>query len=186
MVNPAVVLVEGPSDLVALESLAWRRGRDLRSEGVTIFPLGGASSLGGYLDDLRGRHGPGLRLAGLCDEREEPAFARGLEEAGLGVDLTRSDMEALGFFVCVEDLEDELIRALGLDAVLEVVAAAGETKSFRTFQNQPEWRDRDLRSQLRRFIGIRSGRKVRYGTLLVDALDLNRVPRPLDGVLARV
>jgi hypothetical protein len=29
-------------------------------------------------------------------------------------------------------------------------------------------------------------RKIRYATLLVDALDLDRVPRPLDGVLAHV
>jgi len=29
-------------------------------------------------------------------------------------------------------------------------------------------------------------RKIRYAPLLVDALDLDRVPRPLDGVLARV
>ena len=27
-------------------------------------------------------------------------------------DLTRPGMEALGFFVCVQDLEDELIRCL--------------------------------------------------------------------------
>jgi hypothetical protein len=35
-------------------------------------------------------------------------------------------------------------------------------------------------------MGTRSGRKVRYGRLLVEALDLNRVPRPLDGVLDHV
>ena len=29
-------------------------------------------------------------------------------------------------------------------------------------------------------------RKQRYPTLLVDALDLSQVPRPLDGVLAHV
>ena len=29
-------------------------------------------------------------------------------------------------------------------------------------------------------------RKIRYAPLLVDALDLDRVPRPLDGVLAHV
>ena len=29
-------------------------------------------------------------------------------------------------------------------------------------------------------------RKIRYATLLVGALDLERVPRPLDGVLAHV
>jgi len=39
---------------------------------------------------------------------------------------------------------------------------------------------------LRRFLGTRAGRKVRYGTLLVDALDLDRVPPALDAVLAQV
>jgi hypothetical protein len=39
---------------------------------------------------------------------------------------------------------------------------------------------------MRRFIGTRSGRKNRYGRLLVDALDLTRVPRPLERVLSHV
>jgi hypothetical protein len=39
---------------------------------------------------------------------------------------------------------------------------------------------------MRRFIGTRSGRKIRYGRLLVDALDLTRVPRPLQRVLSHV
>ena len=37
-----------------------------------------------------------------------------------------------------------------------------------------------------RFLGTGAGRKVRYDTLLVDALDLDRVPRALDRVLAHV
>ena len=32
-------------------------------------------------------------------------------------------------------------------------------------------------------MGTRKGRKARYARLLVDALDLTRVPRPLDRVL---
>jgi hypothetical protein len=32
----------------------------------------------------------------------------------------------------------------------------------------------------------RSGNKHRYARLLADAVDLNQVPRPLDGVLAHV
>ncbi|HEX2374372.1 MAG TPA: ATP-dependent endonuclease, partial [Actinomycetota bacterium] len=40
--------------------------------------------------------------------------------------------------------------------------------------------------QLRRFIGTHSGRKIRYARLLVDALELTSVPRPLDRVLAHV
>jgi hypothetical protein len=35
-------------------------------------------------------------------------------------------------------------------------------------------------------MGSGGSRKVRYGRLLVDALDLTRVPRPLDRVLAHV
>jgi hypothetical protein len=62
----------------------------------------------------------------------------------------------------------------------------GELASFRRFQEQPAQRGRDLHAQLRRFLGTRAGRKVRYGTLLVDALDLDRVPRALDAVLAHV
>ena len=52
----------------------------------------------------------------------------GFESAGLGTDLDRAAMEAAGFYVCVADLEDELIRALGSDAVERVVVAAGELR----------------------------------------------------------
>ncbi|MBT8215811.1 MAG: ATP-dependent endonuclease [Acidimicrobiia bacterium] len=184
--RPAVILVEGPSDQAAIETLARRRGRDLRGENVHVVPMGGAYSLASYLHDLHRRHGPEIGLAGLCDEGEETAFAHGLEVAGLGTGLTREAMEQLGFFVCVTDLEDELIRSLGPDVVLSVIESAGELGKFRVFQNQPEWRDGDLVAQLRRFLGIRSGRKTRYGRLLVEALDLERVPLPLEGVLAAV
>jgi hypothetical protein len=92
-------------------------------------------------------------------------------------------MERSGFFVCVDDLEDELIRSLGTSAVELVVRSEGELESFRRFQRQPAQRGRPVEAQLRRFIGTRSGRKIRYGRLLVDALDLSRVPPPLDGVL---
>jgi hypothetical protein len=39
--------------------------------------------------------------------------------------------------------------------------------------------------QLRRFLGTRAGRKIRYGTLLVDALAPERVPNALRRVLAQ-
>ncbi len=95
-------------------------------------------------------------------------------------------MEGLGFYVCVADLEDELIRALGADAVEQVVDAQGDLGSFRTLQKQPEWRGRATEEQLRRFMGSGGRRKIRYGRLLVEALDLRQVPRPLDLVLAHV
>jgi len=180
-----VVLVEGASDQVALQTLATRRGRDLAAEGVSIVPMGGARSIGRFLE----RFGPGgldLRLAGLCDAREEADFRRGLEQAGLGADLGRAEMAALGFHVCVADLEDELIRALGTAAVERVVEQEGELGSFRTFQRQPAQRGRSLQDQLRRFLGTRSGRKRRYARLLVDALDLTSVPGPLDRLLTQI
>jgi hypothetical protein len=95
-------------------------------------------------------------------------------------------MEALGFYVCVSDLEDELIRSLGPASVEQVIDAQGELGSFRTFQKQPAQRGRAIEQQLRRFMGTRSGRKFLYARLLVDALDLARVPQPLDHVLAHV
>jgi hypothetical protein len=39
---------------------------------------------------------------------------------------------------------------------------------------------------LRRFLGVRSGRKARYAALLVEAMDTERAPEPLAALLARV
>jgi len=181
----AVVLVEGISDRIALETLAARRARDLGGEGVAVVPIGGAQAVGRYLD-LYGPRGLGLTLAGLCDVGEEREFRRGLERAGLGAGLTSDGMEALGFYVCKADLEDELIRALGTDLVERVVEANGDLRPFRTLQKQPEWRGRPMNEQLRRFMGSGGRRKIRYASLLVEALDLTRVPRPLDLVLQRI
>lgn len=179
----AVVLVEGISDRIAVETLASRVGRDLDPEGIVVVEIGGAQGIGRYLN-LYGPRGLGLTLAGLCDSGEEGEFRRGLERGGLGTELTRQRMEALGFYVCEADLEDELIRALGRDRVQNVVAANGDLKPFRTLQKQPEWRDRPTNEQLRRFMGSGGRRKIRYARFLVEALDLAQVPRPLALVLS--
>jgi hypothetical protein len=181
----AIVLVEGISDQIALETLAARRGRNFDREGVSVVPIGGAQAIGRFLTRF-GPSGSDLRLAGLCDTGEEEVFRRSLELAGFGSDLTRLDMERLGFHVCVEDLEDELIRVLGPACVEAVLDSQGDLESFRTFQKQPAWRGRRIEGQLRRFLGSADRRKIRYARLLVDALDLADVPRPLDGVLAHV
>jgi hypothetical protein len=180
-----VVLVEGISDQFALEALAERRGRDLGAENVSIVPMGGAMNIRSFLRRF-GPQGLDARLAGLCDAGEEGDFRRALEFAGLGSKLDRAGMELVGFYVCVADLEDELIRALGADAVEQVVAARGELGSFRTLQKQAAHRGRASEQQLRRFLGSRGGRKRLYARLLVEALDLARTPRPLDRLLAHV
>jgi hypothetical protein len=176
----AVVLVEGVSDQLALEALAERRGRNLATEGVSVVPIGGAQAIGRFVDRF-GPRGLDVRLAGLCDAAEERFFQRALARAGLGSNLTRADMEALGFYVCVTDLEDELIRALGADAMEQVIDAHGELGSFRTLQKQPAWRGRAAEAQLHRFLGSQS-RKTTVRSL-VRALAPDGVPRPLDRVL---
>ncbi|WLW55584.1 TOPRIM nucleotidyl transferase/hydrolase domain-containing protein [Streptomyces sp. YU58] len=168
------VLLEGLSDLAAVEALAERRGRDLASEGVCVLSMGGAMNIGRYAG-LLGPPGLGLRLAGLCDVREEPFYERGLERAGAPY---------RDFFVCVADLEDELIRALGTARVEDIVRDEGDLRAWQTFLRQPAQDGRPRHQQLRRFLGTKKGRKIRYGRLLVEALEPERVPAPLDGLLA--
>ena len=168
----AVVLVEGMSDQAAVQTMAERSGRDLPAEGVFVVPMGGATNIA-HFADLFGPAGDGVRLAGLCDQGEERDLRRGLDGAG-------------PYFVCVADLEDELIRALGTRRVEEVIEAEGEHGPFLTFTRQPAHRGEARDQQLRRFMGTRSGRKIRYGHLLAAALDLTRIPAPLAGLLSAV
>ncbi|MGV9707596.1 TOPRIM nucleotidyl transferase/hydrolase domain-containing protein [Streptomyces sp. NPDC003483] len=167
------VLLEGLSDLAAVEALAARRGRDLAAEGVCVVSMGGAMSVARYAG-LLGPPGLGLRLAGLCDERERGFYARGLE---------RARVPHGSFFVCAADLEDELIRALGTPRTEEIIEAEGDFRAWRTFLRQPAQHGRPRRQQLRRFLGTKRGRKIRYGCLLVEALAPGQVPAPLDGLL---
>ncbi|QFZ24217.1 ATP-dependent endonuclease [Saccharothrix syringae] len=176
----AVVLVEGVSDQIAVETAAARLGRDLAAEHVVVLPVGGAH---GVTRHLRRFGAEGVRLAGLCDAGEAHVVARGLAAAGLG---PRTDLERSGFFVCVEDLEDELIRAAGTERVLGVLDGHGDLGAFRKIQRQPAWRGRDEAAQLRRFLAAGSRRKLRYARLLTGAVPLDRIPRPLTALLAAV
>ncbi|MCD4852549.1 ATP-dependent endonuclease [Arthrobacter sp. AK01] len=168
------VLVEGESDSVAVQALALRLGHDLAEEHVQIVPMGGATSIVHFLDRY-GPKGAGHRLLGLCDAGESQGIARALIRAGIG----SGPLEERGFQVCDADLEDELIRCLGTDAVLEVIEAQGELASFRLLQRQPSLRERPVTAQLQRFFGGRSGNKVRYAPLLIEALHAGQAPPPL-------
>jgi uncharacterized protein (DUF2384 family) len=66
-----------------------------------------------------------------------------------------------------------------------VIRAAGEAHSLRRLSCMPAQRAWTRAAVLRRFLGSRSGRKARYAALLVQALDLDRVPEPLAAVLRR-
>jgi hypothetical protein len=159
----AVVLVEGITDRIALESVAAKLGRDLAREGVEIVPIGGAQAIrraaAGY---------EGHRLVGLCDAGEERWFRRVLGDAA---------------HVCTLDLEDELIRALGVGRVEDVLAAEGDLETFRNFQNQPAWRGRPVEAQLRRWFQASARRCSRYPPLLLAAIEPHEIPQPLVEVL---
>ncbi|BAL89498.1 hypothetical protein AMIS_42780 [Actinoplanes missouriensis 431] len=189
----SVILVEGLTDQIALETAAALCGRDLDAEQVVIVPIGGAHAISRTLSVLiTPSSRPALpaaktRLAGLCDVQEEQIFRRGLEAAGLGSPRTRAEMEQLGFHVCIDDLEDELIRAVGVSGVTALFMSQRDLRSFHSFQKQPAWRGQDTRAQMHRFVRSSSRRNLRYARLLVEAAVAgNALPRPLDAVLNAV
>ena len=157
-----VVLVEGASDLAAVEAAAERVSADL--DGVVIVPMGGAMSIRRFMQLL-----PGMRVVGLCDAAEAGHFERA------GVET---------IIICDPDLEWELMRALGHDQVIAVLEQEGDLAAFRVFQNQPAQRERTLDRQLHRFFGTIGGRKEKYGRALTAALEADELPAPLVTLLA--
>ena len=171
-----VVLVEGESDAAAVETLADRYGiAPGRLRPIVAF---GVTNYGRILTDLAHER-QGARVVGLYDEPEEHVVRRAVAAAGLGTPSGRADLERLGFHACVTDLEAEFIRAIGTDGVEQLIEREGELLSLRRFQAQPAQRGRPADQQLRRFMGTKSMRKIRYGHLLAAAVDLDAVPDPL-------
>ena len=163
---PVVIAVEGASDRVVLELLARRRGRDLVAEGIRVAPIGGAHAIARFVTELP----PRTVVRGLCDANEAYLFRRVLDDV----------------FICTPDLEGELMRALGVGAIQEIVDRAGDAPSFRKFQQQPAQRGRPLEAQLNRWWRSSWRRYKSYLPLFVESLDLDRVPQPLDEVLESV
>ena len=180
-----VVLVEGDSDRVALHTLAGRLGRDLPAEGIDVVAMGGITNTRAFASHY-GPRGLDVALAGLYDAPEEAKLQHGLAVSGLGAALDADRLTGLGFYKCSVDLEEELIRALGVEVVEAVIEAAGEARSLRLLTGMPAQRGWRREAVLRRFLGSRSGRKARYAELLVDALEPGRVPEPMAALLARI
>jgi hypothetical protein len=178
-----VVLVEGRSDAVVVEALAAARGLDTTDGVVQVVAMGGVTNIRAHL--TRQAREADVHVLGLCDAPEERYFLRALQETGRPV-ATRRDMARLGFFVCVQDLEDELLRALGPGAVEDALSELGHLGRFRTFQRQPEWRDRALHDQLHRFAGSGSGRKLALASRLAGQLTPATTPRPLAELVDRM
>lgn len=175
-----VILVEGESDRRALEVLAERKGRLLSAERAVIIAIAGAGNLGRFLELLP----EDVRVSGLYDQAEEPILRRALVTSGV-VAPDSGDLENAGFFRCSRDLEDELIRAVGVPGVLEVITREGDSTSWERFSRQPAQRDRSVEARLRRFLGTRSGRKIEYAGLLAASIDSAASDTPLDRLLTR-
>lgn len=173
-----IVLVEGVTDELALTLAAWRSGRDLTAEGVSVVPINGAHAISRFLRRLAAEE-PGAMLAGLYDEGEEEVIRAALERAGFGTNLDRSRLEKVGFFACVADLEEELIRAAGESILLRLIELEGDAQPWHTFRNQRAWNGRPVDQQFRRFIRSVSERNSRYIRAIVETIDPSRLPRPL-------
>lgn len=177
-----VVLVEGISDQIALDAIAAQRGRDLGAEGIVIVPVGGAHAITRYLVRF-GPQGESLAVTGMCDAGEADIVRRALALSGFGHPKNRAEMESLGFFVCVKDLEDELIRAAGRQTIETLLASQGDLPAFQTLQQQPAWREQGFDAQMHRWLRAGARRNLRYARLLIDAVDPAQTPRPLEALM---
>ena len=179
-----LVLVEGDSDAGAVRALADRLGCDLELGRTEVRSADGVSNFSRLLSEFVRTH-PRATYCGMYDVADEWHVRRALAQAGIPI-APDEPLESFGFFACVADLEDELIRALGAEVVEGVIQAQGELKSFRRFQVMPQHRRTPTHQQLHRFLGTRATRKIRLARHLVEALDLARLPRPLVQLAARL
>ncbi|NJM91852.1 MAG: ATP-dependent endonuclease [Rhodospirillaceae bacterium] len=178
------MLVEGISDQIAVETLAGRQARDLAKEGVAVVPIGGAHSVSKFLARF-GPKGIGLHVSGLCDAAEERLFCRELARAGLRAARYAQRTRKRGL-LRLRPRPGRRTNSRGRpDAIEAILAQERDLASFRTLQKQAAWRDACFVDQLRRFLGAGARRKLRYASLFVLALDLDRQPRPLRDILSR-
>ncbi|WP_035940727.1 hypothetical protein [Knoellia aerolata] len=184
------VLLEGTSDVAAVRALRATRGVRPEDEPCRLVDMGGATNIRRHLEAARAAD-PRPTVVGLCDEREATFFVRALEDlqevpvdgGGGGGNLSVEDLPAHGFHVCRRDLEDELIRALGVDGSRAVLAEVGLDTAFAAFTRQPAWQGRPAHEQLRRFCGTTSGRKELLAAALAGAIDEGSCPPPLAALL---
>lgn len=176
-----VLVVEGESDHAAIRALADRLGKNLDAEGISVVSLEGAGTFSTFFS-LLGSSGLDIPLGGLCDADEESTWRGVLAGGELEVE-DASDMANAGFFVCREDLEDELFRALNATGVEAALRAGGEGAAFDRFAEQPT-QSGSRETVLRRYV---DKNKVRCAPILIDALDLNaNIPIPLNELLSHV
>lgn len=184
---PTWVLLEGASDVVAVQVLRGARGVAPEDEPCRLVPMDGATNIRRHLN-VAVAQADRPRVVGLCDEREAPFFVRALNahRAALGIEreVTLPRLPELGFQVCRRDLEDELMRALGVDGTLAVFEELGLLEAFEAFTRQVAWQGRPMWDQLRRFGTTTSGRKELFAGAFAAAVGVEATPAPLAALLA--
>lgn len=172
---PVLVLLEGPSDVAALTEVLARRRPQVPRSAYRLVDMGGVTNTAAH---LRAAADLGARALGLCDAGEAWVVARALQRRGVPV-AGPADLPRHGFQVCRRDLEEELIRALGVGTCLALLDDLGLGARFRTFSTQPAWLGRPVAERLHRFAGVASGRKVRLARAMAARLPPEAVPPPM-------
>ena len=113
---PLLVLLEGPSDVGALEEVLARRRPLVARSAYRLVDMGGVTNTAVHLRAAVAAR-PEPAVVGLCDEAESWVVVRALQQQGRAV-AGQHDLGAHGFFVCRRDLEEELIRALGVQELV--------------------------------------------------------------------
>lgn len=180
-----LVLVEGVTDVLALTLAARRLGRDLEAAGVSVVPINGAHAISRFLERMAADK-PRPNIAGLYDEGEEDVIRAALRRAGYGPALEAGDLERIGFFACRADLEDELVRAAGVQLISRLIELEGDRQAWHTFRVQHAWQGRPMEQQFRRFMRSQSERNSRYIRATIEAIDPSKLPRPLRRLLDHV
>src|SRR4030095_2975765 len=146
-----LVLVEGDSDAGAVRALADLIGCDLASHHIEILSTGGVTNFAQVLADFIRSH-PTSEFCGMYDVADARHVPRAPAAAGTPI-APHESIESVRFSACVADLEDELIRALGVEAIERLLDAHAELTSFRRFQAMPQHPHAHAPRQLQRILG---------------------------------
>lgn len=176
-----VILVEGFSDLLAVRVLARKLGIALDASGVSLISLEGATLFVHYLK-LLGPAGLRVELRGLVDEDHEADWTERLNAAGITV-TDRPTFNAAGFQVCDPDLEAELVAPLSEQDVDAVFDTDGALAEFQTFAGQPHQAGLSNADVQMCFV---KKDKIRWASLLAEALPVAAVPQPIIDLLANL
>jgi putative ATP-dependent endonuclease of OLD family len=162
-----LVVVEGPSDRLALFEVAAILDIDLDALGIVVLALDGAMWIK-LATLVYGPPGLSVPLRGLVDADHEGKWQSALTAVGLAA-ASRQDLKNHGFFVCDPDLEPVLVDALGVPTVEQVIANDGATSELQLLAQQPSYANASRRDQIVAFV---KKDKTRWAPLMAARLTI--------------